>query len=120
MQSIITALGEKNMWCYQEIWFYNLVQKNLNLLRLHTSPKVKKKKIGGAVFQQDICEVGPRGFLSTLLKDGMRPAGVEYKETDSQVADCSSDIPAFQSWKWYFRLFIYQVLCTLTSPPVVV
>lgn len=30
MQSVITALGEKNVCCCQGIWFHNLVQKILN------------------------------------------------------------------------------------------
>lgn len=90
------------------------------MLRLHNSPEFfyKRSEAGGAISQQGNCEVEPKGFLSIQMKDGMRPVGVECKEAGRQVADCSSDVPAFQCWKWYLGLFIYLLFCPLTSPPL--
>lgn len=87
------------------------------MLRLHTGPGVfYKSEAGEAVSQQGVCEVEPKGFLSVLLKDGMRPVGVEYKEAGRWLT--AALIPAFQCWKLYLGLFIYLLLCSLASPPL--
>lgn len=77
MQSVITSHGEKTFAVIKEYGLVILYRKSS--ISAHTSPEMfyKKVRLGGAISQQGICEVEPKGFLSVLLKDGMRPVGAE-------------------------------------------